>query len=70
MEKTQQSIISEEMKAKLDKDVQEIMHQCLKETEELFKKHDALLETLAKKLLEKEELNYDEIATIFKECSK
>lgn len=64
------SEISEETKAKLDRDAQEIMHECLKETETLLSKEDKVLETLAAKLLEKEELNYDEIQTIFKECAK
>lgn len=63
-------LISEETKARLDKDVQEIMQTCLKEAEELLKKEEALLDRLAKELIGKEELNYDEIEAIFKEFGK
>ena len=62
--------ISEETKARLDIDVQEIMQTCLKEVEELLKKEDALLERLTRELVAKEELNYDEIEAIFKEFGK
>ncbi len=63
-------LISEETKAKLDNDVQEIMQTCLKEVTELLKKEDLLLERLAQELVKKEELNYDEIEAIFKEFGK
>ena len=62
--------ISEETKSRLDIDAQEIMQTCLREVEELLKKEDALLERLAKELIAKEELNYDEIEAIFKEFGK
>ncbi len=62
--------ISEEMKSRLDSDVQEILQTCLKETHELLKKEEPLLERLAKELVVKEELNYDEIEAIFKEFGK
>ena len=62
--------ISEATKGRLDIDAQEIMQACLKEVEELLKKEDALLERLAKELIAKEELNYDEIEAIFKEFGK
>ena len=62
--------ISEETKSRLDIDAQEIMQACLREVEELLKKEDALLERLAKELIAKEELNYDEIEAIFKEFGK
>jgi len=64
------TFISEEMKSKLDNDVQDIMHTCLKEAEELLHKEELLLDRLAKELVAKEELNYDEIEAIFKEFSK
>lgn len=63
-------LISEEMKVKLDNDVQEIMQDCLKEIQELLKKEEPLLERIAKELIAKEELNYDEIEAIFKEFGK
>jgi ATP-dependent Zn protease len=63
-------LISEEMKTKLDNDVQEIMQFCLKEAQELLKKEEPLIDRLAKELVAKEELNYDEIEAIFKEFGK
>jgi cell division protease FtsH len=62
--------VSEEIKATLDKDVQEILSTCLKEITDLLKKEEPLLDRLAKELVKKEELNYDEIEAIFKEFSK
>jgi cell division protease FtsH len=62
--------ISEEVKLTLNKDTQHIMQTCLKEVEDLLKKEEPLLERLAKELVLKEELNYDEIEAIFKEFGK
>jgi ATP-dependent Zn protease len=62
--------ISEQTKALLDNDIQEILQSCLKEVTELLKKEELLLDRLAKELLAKEELNYDEIEAIFKEFGK
>src|SRR3990167_57105 len=67
---TQSQYLSEETKAHLDRDVQEMLQACLKEVEELLKKEEPLLERLAKELVTKEELNYDEIEAIFKEFGK
>jgi len=64
------TIISEEMKARLDNDVQDILQTCLKEVEQVLRKEEPLLDRLAKELVEKEELNYDEIEVIFKEFGK
>jgi len=63
-------LISEEMKTRLDNDTQDIMQTCLKEVTELLKKEEPLLDRLAKELIAKEELNYDEIEAIFKEFGK
>ncbi len=62
--------ISDETRARLDNDVQEILQTCLKEVTELLKNEEPLLERLAKELILKEELNYDEIEAIFKEFGK
>ena len=62
--------ISEETKALLDKDIQDILQTTLKEVTDLLKKEEPLLDRLAKELLAKEELNYDEIEAIFKEYGK
>jgi len=64
------SIISEETKAKLEQDVQDIISGCLKEVEALLSKERPLLDKFSQELLAKEELNYDEIETIFKEFNK
>lgn len=62
--------ISEEIKTTLDRDVQEILKNCLDEVTELLKKEEPLLDRLAKELVVKSELNYDEIEAIFKEFGK
>ena len=62
--------ISEETKAKLDADVQDILKTCLDEVTNLLKKEEALMDRLAKELVAKSELNYDEIEAIFKEFGK
>jgi cell division protease FtsH len=63
-------LMSEQTKEKLDHDVQEIMQSCLQEVMDLLKKEEPLLDRLAKELVVKEELNYDEIEAIFKEFGK
>ena len=64
------SMISEETKARIDNDVQDILQTSLKEVEELLSREKPLLDRLAKELIAKEELNYDEIEAIFKEFGK
>ncbi|MBN2831418.1 MAG: AAA family ATPase [Candidatus Omnitrophica bacterium] len=64
------SYISEKLKEQLNNDVQKILNDCLKEVEVLLQKESALLERFAQELLAKDELNYDEIETIFKEFGK
>ena len=62
--------ISEEVKTKLDADVQDILKTCLDEVTALLKKEEPLMDRLAKELVAKNELNYDEIEAIFKEFGK
>ena len=62
--------ISEEVKAKLDADVQDILKTCLDEVTALLRKEEPLLDRLAQELVAKDELNYDEIEAIFKEFGK
>jgi len=62
--------ISEDIKAKLDADVQDILKTCLDEVTTLLKKEEPLLDRLAKELVAKNELNFDEIEAIFKEFGK
>jgi cell division protease FtsH len=62
--------ISEDVKSKLDADVQDILNSCLIEVTGLLKKEEPLMDRLAKELVAKDELNYDEIEAIFKEFGK
>ena len=64
------SFISQNLKERLNNDVQDILNKCLQEVEELLSKESALLERFAQELLAKDELNYDEIEAIFKEFGK
>ena len=61
------SFLSEGVKKQLNQETQEILQECLQETEELLKKQIDLLNKFANELLVKEELDYDEIEAIFKE---
>jgi len=60
-----QMLISEKTKETLDNDVQDILQTCMKEVEALLTKHRDLFEEFAQELLKKEELEYDEIESIF-----
>lgn len=62
--------ISEETKARLNKDTDLVIKQCLKEVEELLTKENDLFERFAHELLTKQELEYDEIEAIFAEYGK
>ena len=62
--------ISEKTKEKLDEDTQKIMRGCLEEVEKILSEEKELLEYFAQRLLEKEELEYDEIVEIFKKHGK
>jgi ATP-dependent Zn protease len=62
--------LSENMKEKLNKETQDILQKCLKDVDELLKKEWQITEHIAKELLAKEELEYDEIDAIFKDYGK
>lgn len=62
--------LAESVKEKLNVETQKIIHACLKDVEELLKKEWQIVERFVKELLEKEELEYDEIEAIFKEYGK
>lgn len=64
------SSLSEEFKKKLNDETQEILHQCVKDTEAFLRKEWAMVEVFAKLLVEKEELNYDEIEDVFAQHGK
>lgn len=65
-----ESQLSETVKEKLNAETNKIIKTCLKEVEELLDKEWNIVERFVKELLEKEELEYDEIEGIFKEYGK
>jgi len=66
----QTSLLSEDTKSKIDDDVQKILRSCLSEVTEILNNEKELLEYFAKELLQKGELEYDEIVEIFKKHGK
>ena len=62
--------ISEKLKEELNDETSKIFQQCLKDVEELLVKERVLLDRFAKELLDREELDYDDIDAIFKEYGK
>ncbi|MEE8359346.1 MAG: AAA family ATPase, partial [Candidatus Omnitrophota bacterium] len=59
--------LSEEIRTKLNVDTSKILNDCMADAEELLKKEKHILDRFVKELLEKEELEYDEIIEIFNE---
>lgn len=68
------SIPSEQLsggiKDKLNAETHEIIQCCLKDVEALIRKEIIIFERFAKELIERQELDYDEIEAIFKEYGK
>ncbi|HDZ77536.1 MAG TPA: AAA family ATPase [Candidatus Omnitrophica bacterium] len=62
--------LSEHTKQQLNNDTNKIIKDCLSEVETLLTDERPILDRFAKELLEKEELDYDEIEAIFKEHGK
>ncbi len=62
--------LSERLKEKLNEDTQTILHECLKDVDELLKREQALLDRFANELIQKEELEYDEIEAIMQASGK
>ena len=62
--------LSNEVKKKLNDDTNKIFQKCYKEVEKLLIEEREILDRFAKELIKKEELEYDEIAAIFKEYGK
>ncbi len=65
-----ESQISNELKQKLNQETQELLQKCYQEVENLLKKEWTIMERFVSELLEKEELEYDEIEAIFAEYGK
>ncbi|MFH1753780.1 MAG: AAA family ATPase [Candidatus Omnitrophota bacterium] len=59
--------LSEDIRTRLNVDTSKILNDCIASAEELLKKEKHILDRLVKELLEKDELEYDEIKEIFNE---
>jgi cell division protease FtsH len=64
------STLSEAYKKQLNDDTQAILKKCEKETEEFLRKEWNMVEKFAELLIQKEELNYDEIEEVFSQHGK
>jgi cell division protease FtsH len=64
------SFISEQTRQQLNQDAQTIIQDCLKEVQGVLEKEIPLLDRFAQELIKRQELDYDEIESIFKECGK
>lgn len=62
--------LSDDLKNKLNQETNNLIQTCLKEVEELLVKEKVIFERFAQELLQKEELDYDEIEAIFNEYGK
>ena len=62
--------LSDNMKEKLNLETHEIMQSCLKSVEEFLRKEAVIFERFAKELLDRNELDFDDIESIFKEYGK
>ncbi len=62
--------LSDSIKQRLNEESNQILKKCLKDVEDLLKREREILDRFAKELIEKEELEYDEIEKIFKEYGK
>jgi cell division protease FtsH len=62
-----QEHISDELKKKLNDETTQVLDECLKEVDALLRQKKNVLDRFANELLEKEELDFDEIERIFAE---
>ena len=62
--------LSEQVKAELNQETNEIFQQCARQVEELLTKERKILDRFATELLTREELEYDDIEAIFAEYGK
>lgn len=62
--------LSEAMKEKLNQETDQLIQKCLKEVQDLLTTEKQIFERFAQELLQKEELEYDEIEAIFNEYGK
>lgn len=64
------SELSETVKTELNREVNQILHQCVQEVEEFLRKEWSLVERFASELVKKNELEFDDIHAIFSEYGK
>ena len=69
-DKSTEPLMSEELKARLDSDVQKILTKCMHDVEQVLTRERPLLDKIANELVEKEELDYDQLEAIFKSFGK
>ena len=62
--------LSEDIKQKFNLETQQIIQDCMHSVEELLKSEIVIFERFAQELIQKEELDYDDIEAIFKEYGK
>ena len=62
--------VSDNLKEKLNLETHEIMQTCVKEVEEFLRKEMTIFERFGKELLDRNELDFDDIEAIFKEYGK
>ena len=62
--------LSEQLKQELNNETEKISQECIRDVEDLLRREITLLDRFANELLQKEELEYDEIDAIFKEYHK
>ncbi len=62
--------LSDAMKQRLNEETSQLLQKCLKDVENLLTKEREVLDRFARELLEKEELEFDEIESIFQEYGK
>ncbi|MFA6003670.1 MAG: AAA family ATPase [Elusimicrobiota bacterium] len=62
--------LSEALKDRLNVDTQRILRECMQEVESVLKAESKILDRFAQELLVREELDYDEIVSIFMEYGK
>ena len=63
-------LLSEEIKLKLNEDVDKVLKACMAEVEVLLVKEKEIFDRFARELMAKQELDYDEIEAIFAEYGK
>ncbi|OGS36323.1 MAG: hypothetical protein A2506_00090 [Elusimicrobia bacterium RIFOXYD12_FULL_66_9] len=65
-----QQQLSDDLKKRLNDETQKLLHRAIREVEQLLKTEEIVLDRFAAELLKREELDYDEIESIFAEYGK